>query len=1671
MKTLLTICLKRNFIALGMLCFITFTASYAFAGNDPRSEWVYVDLSPDLQEHLLTLPPDERDEQLRDWILLSFLNTKNSSESEVFENLYDFNPMRYDFMETLANNSYGISRSISLKNDELVVFVHYGTARKEVEIARLADEYRLVHGEMPRIVTIVEYELNLEEKHQARFIITGTPDPQELFSSKYGYFERSITNRVDLETFLNKIDDVVFIKTLPNLVILGGRRFDEYRTRSVRLEDLAVLYFSDSRLKEEYIEKLGKRGLQLEYENYVKKNVDYNMLINPLSNRTRWETELLYRQQYPYQRFLKETISEYVSNVDLHIGFSLDPQLQKSKFANELEKSIKGDTLFLRKWFEKYVKKSIINSIIFQVKTLKDRRAEYLVKLTTPANQSATTRALSYRNTIGEKNLHSLINGFDQVMSDENDDFSALVNSLVAYYDLSPEALEDGVKLYFEGMVNAIAQNKDMLSEIYTAALKGEMRSYFRILNYLTGKESIDLRVASRSDEEWFTNFQKLWKLNQSPLNWQEGVDIKKYILNDVLEMLSLDGYQISLNKKSFDAEVAAVVKTFQNDYGLEPTGAVDNNTYKALLNLRTNEKKIELSFLGEFLRGLNQSNSYQKGRYDGYLHGTDVAMTLFYTDLVMKLWSFDFNNSFPDSILSGFKSKVDSPVSILYHDDINDKSATRSWLGVKESAYDFYDNNAVLYFAHTATKIYNASPNDLQPGVENEANVSSARFANWWNNHYGEVADYEQEYHRLNQIMKWSIVIRWLKEKSMFSFLQSVTDIERNQDFEQWHRNNKELTTKVSIPFLDRRRLDEATECLDILNSRPFLMFDNETLIYSMSGGVSLGSKSQLAKRQALVKNGELMQSGLLRKWIDFSELRPGVQPRSLTTHAGVKYQIDTKRNSVLISQKSGKTPRGRDVELPRIDLNRSITKDNRGISISEKAGRFSLGELSSSYSENRVQLSYTKGETIKAKDLLKNLQETFSFNREGKILSSKNVEKAFRLPDTDANLVKLKGSDNWVVIQQTKKHLASADLRTARAQDSFENATFVSEREAYKMISEYDWHKTTTNWAGQTVTEFTKSKPSNLARSIQIVKNDHAIEAIVADRSIYVKNDPVKLAKDLDVLSSFGKFSENFNTKLLGENIPHDSRAVILTYAEKGDVLGIANSKIEKAQIDYFKSLVPDGEGAIKGLLFSEHDYIKLVSNDIVQVPMKMTEQQSQVFNFVKSKLGQDQSWKNVLQGANEITGEDVRILGSIGDGNAQLRESYYAFKSIDNLPPDHAVVDIRTGAKQPQILALREKGQPVLIELKGELNNDPVKIGELIRDYYRGNKSMSYAEFLNATEPLAKLLKEAVKATNAKTILTKEMDGVNSAVISKIHKLDPSVRFLKDQPDVRLSIDNAKSQIYANFATSAFLSSVSLVDKQYEDIGAIYNEIIPRGMYLDSTLSTLRFQDILQDTSKTQIVLVIRATEDGMVFSNRVASFEDISGWLDLISHPKEMLYIVSNEAEKLQNFFAKSGKFKILIASTFRLGSSNSLKKALENVGKFYDAFAFDKVNLSRKDYDKLVMKYPELKTFLTDYVVELDKKVTIEIGKLPVEEKRNIDADAWKQLSQKVQIGKQGSKKQGDYFAPKIEDIVTQTQLEQIKWLKANPENSLEIIKAMPGLKVEVRPVKSEKIWA
>ena len=423
-----------------------------------------------------------------------------------------------------------------------------------------------------------------------------------------------------------------------------------------------------------------------------------------------------------------------------------------------------------------------------------------------------------------------------------------------------------------------------------------------------------------------------------------------------------------------------------------------------------------ELASVLEYV--LQQGYAFQRARYDGELKGTEVGMVLFYTDLLAKLWALDYMKSTPSRDIADFHALTDGPISVAHRASIQSASSTRLWFGPQNKGFQFAKNPSTsVIFSRTATRVYAASSDPYNPGVEVEANAASAAFLGWWDAHYDEIARYEPEYERLNEIMKWSVLIGWLNDEDnlpALNFLSSVT-VNHSNVFPEWARRQANLRFKEwdQIGFYPARYKGSETETLPLL-SQEFVRFGE---LRTLSGGVSLAGRKTFSTRTPLTAKVNLPDI-VRRSDLNYTPPKAGVPRNSFSNFEGTNWRSSNSgpnKSELIAVAKKGKTFRDGASELRSdIPVKRTSTLTPDGMNVKTEAGNVEVSDLNIGRTANGFKV----GAQSRAMDRGHAIGRRLSVaeDPEAFLKTAPDVKEAFVLENTGEFVIKMHRSDKWL-------------------------------------------------------------------------------------------------------------------------------------------------------------------------------------------------------------------------------------------------------------------------------------------------------------------------------------------------------------------------------------------------------------------------------------------------------------------------------------------------------------------------------------------------------------------------------------------------------------------------------------------------------------------------------
>jgi len=420
---------------------------------------------------------------------------------------------------------------------------------------------------------------------------------------------------------------------------------------------------------------------------------------------------------------------------------------------------------------------------------------------------------------------------------------------------------------------------------------------------------------------------------------------------------------QLSLSSEEMRLKMASLLQQKEQELKQIKQEIINksNEEFKQIVTEKINTKVAEFTNFWD----TPITQAFQKARYDGDLQGTEVGMVLFYTDLLAKLWALDYLGSTPSKLIPDFQSPTQIKISSIYKKEIEALPNTRLWFGTQDRGFQVANEGNNLLFARNATRVYALSSNQQESGIETTAAPNTEAFLNWWNDHYEEVARYEPQYERLNQIMKWSLAINWLNQSSRgtsLGFLQRVS-IQRDYWFADWVKAQGERLKFQQwdlVSFFDRGYKGIKTETMPSLRSEPYQQFGKTR---TLSGGVSLANRSTFRNRPALPITSEIGKQGL-RSNLNYGSIASAKDKLTFKTLGDeVTYSLkNTNRNlSETTAEAKPKVKfRSPDAEVANKVFSRSLFQTFSGVQIQTSIGGTELGTFSVNQTRNGFTVDF---------------------------------------------------------------------------------------------------------------------------------------------------------------------------------------------------------------------------------------------------------------------------------------------------------------------------------------------------------------------------------------------------------------------------------------------------------------------------------------------------------------------------------------------------------------------------------------------------------------------------------------------------------------------------------------------------------------------------------------
>lgn len=449
---------------------------------------------------------------------------------------------------------------------------------------------------------------------------------------------------------------------------------------------------------------------------------------------------------------------------------------------------------------------------------------------------------------------------------------------------------------------------------------------------------------------------------------------------------------------------------------------------------LKKDSSDLAMAALHNQIAGLIQEHRLQVARYDGPLDGTETGMILFYTDLLAKLWALNFQDSTPSERLADFDPMTRVRISPAYSAEMLALPSTRLWFGQEDSGYNLVGDHKIL-FGPVATRIYAASSNPLKPGEEVAPNAQSEAFLGWWNDHYEEVARHEQEYQRLNEIMKWSMVIGWLNQAQQGQRLGFLKGVRVSNDawFPDWMRSRTDLRFGhwIDDPFKERGYLGRKTEVMEILASAGYRKSGGaDKQIWVLSGGVSLASREGFASRTPL--NLQIAPN-LRRAGLDYANIDAAAG--EFARIKGPKYRlsayprgIDGSSRAELRASFAGPTKlRGRYGDMATESFSRTIDRAGGRVSVKLQSSEAEIGSMVIQQTDDGFHAAWIARDVDESVQLARKLSR--GTDRQALLVGDPGIARAGVSAEDGHLYVQFVGSKRWLELAPQKRDLAEIE------------------------------------------------------------------------------------------------------------------------------------------------------------------------------------------------------------------------------------------------------------------------------------------------------------------------------------------------------------------------------------------------------------------------------------------------------------------------------------------------------------------------------------------------------------------------------------------------------------------------------------------------------------------
>ena len=958
-------------------------------------------------------------------------------------------------------------------------------------------------------------------------------------------------------------------------------------------------------------------------------------------------------------------------------------------------------------------------------------------------------------------------------------------------------------------------------------------------------------------------------------------------------------------------------IASLRGDYGLPNENVIDGNLWKILLSLvqdiptyanQTNRAE-QIKLFQNMLRKLNLASSTIEPRYEPkWLKDTEVGMTMFYTDYVMKSIGSNVDNIAEqfESFAPDFQHLEKLNFSrLLYEDYIEKYKGGRYWISSAHNGYEkFQDNN--LRFSRASTQLNTQATSQLFDdsgyGSLEERLPHMEAIVNSWNQNYHQIAAFEKQYHKLNQYMKWSLALQWLIQTIDLTFLEEIT-IDYSYDFERWRKENKELKVFVQSPSLDK---DLSIKQLE-----------------KIWGGVVLGGNPELVWETKKTRSNE-------------NEALQMERPGEYTFTAGMDRMVESKgysfqSNTIVLSKKKGS-----DFEVTqpnrrwrKYSNEHSIRKNGDSLGIERMWGNFPAGSIQ--FDGNQV--NFTASYLLQLNDLTQNSLE---YPIEA-ITASPATSSILELPAYRTFVFKYQtGEEQSLVLNSFNPNHFLGELQN---QTFMGHGTYNSRRTSVLLqpgVTLEGFVKPYRNTAiyfrnHKLVARFFKKSPKfkedkKAWRSQKVYATNglgkEKLELHHNEAVFYLekpKNDSIFDAQDIDLIQQLNEHALQFtqqysrkNTTITYYDLNDHSKSV----SRKNLLWGISTRKRVK-RMEY---MLPKAS-SIQGIIHNPStNAINLRSNAFWEVPLRPTSKQQEIVKTATQLMEADSTLIQIYQGMEGIQEMDNIAMSKIDSNNHLLRTAHQQMRTIPSqlIPNDVALVGINPFSKKPQFI-YRNSANEIYIERP---NLESIQVDFSTPGAF---ESMTKEALINHTAGAYELLDIIRRRTGKSKILLVGVENMLSPrKIWALHRdaqkgSDFDVHFYESHYNLNQSLSNLKANIETNPYKTLVLALRPLAadeKRSFESKGATVFDQGVNEYFLQSQIDRKEYQQIILLLNDTNL-----CDNDPLMINGDAFTLDEQINFFNNLKSTKDYIYVVGCRPTSLAGILHRSNHFKRVIWNDF------------------------------------------------------------------------------------------------------------------------------------------------------